>query len=317
MSAAPNRRGVNNPGHVVALCGGVGGARLADGLAAVLPPDALTLIVNTGDDFEHWGLRIAPDLDTVMYTLAGVAPIERGWGLVDETFRAHAAVARLGGPAWFQLGDTDLGTHLVRTEALRSGDTLSQVTDRLRRALGVGPRLLPMADGPRPTTLETPDGTLSFQDWLVRERGLPPVDAVRFGGAPEPAPGVLDAIAAADLVVIGPSNPYVSIDPILALAGVREALARRPVVALSPIVAGRAVKGPLAEMIPRLASEPASAGAIRRHYGALLDAMVVESGDEALVTDIPVLSAQTVMGDRADRARLARELLDFAWGLAS
>lgn len=312
MSAAPAHRAAAAPGRVVALCGGVGGARLADGLAAALPPGALTLIVNTGDDFEHWGLCIAPDLDTVMYTLAGLAPVDRGWGLVDETFRAHAAVARLGGSSWFHLGDSDLGTHLVRTEALRRGDTLSQVTDRLRRALGVGPRLLPMADGPRPTTIVTPDGELSFQDWLVRERGLPPVDAVRFSGAPEPAPGVLDALAGADLIVIGPSNPYVSIDPILALTGVREALARRPVVALSPIVGGRAVKGPLAEMIPRLASEPASAGAIRRHYGALLDAMVVEAGDEGLIADLPVLGAQTVMSDRADRARLARELLDFA-----
>ncbi|MEZ4268970.1 MAG: 2-phospho-L-lactate transferase [Myxococcota bacterium] len=317
MSAPSPRRGLEHPGRVVALCGGVGGARLADGLAAVLPPESLTLIVNTGDDFEHWGLRIAPDLDTVMYTLAGLAPVDRGWGLTDETFRAHAAVARLGGPSWFHLGDTDLGTHLVRTAALRDGATLSEVTDRLRLALGVGPRLVPMADSPRPTTIVTPAGELSFQDWLVRERGAPPVDAVRFGGLPQPAPGVLESLDAADLVVLGPSNPYVSIDPILALTGVRDALSRRPVVALSPIVSGRAVKGPLAEMIPRLASEPASAGAIRRHYGPLLNAMVVEAGDEGLVADLPVLGTQTVMGDRADRARLARELLDFAWAIPS
>jgi LPPG:FO 2-phospho-L-lactate transferase len=304
------------PGRVVALCGGVGGARLADGLAQVLPPDALTLIVNTGDDFTHWGLHIAPDLDTVMYTLAGLAPLDRGWGLADETFRAHAAVARLGGPAWFQLGDTDLATHLVRTEALRAGATLTAITDQLRRALGVGPRLLPMADAPRPTTIVTPAGPLSFQDWLVRERGQPLVDAVRFGGTPAASPEVLESLDAADLIVIGPSNPYVSIDPILALPGVREAVLGRPAVALSPIVGGRAVKGPLAEMIPRLAAEPASAAAIRRHYGPLLAAMVVETGDESAITDLPVLPTRTVMTDRADRARLAHELLDFAWTLA-
>ncbi|MCB9729690.1 MAG: 2-phospho-L-lactate transferase [Deltaproteobacteria bacterium] len=308
MSASPPGTGP----RVVALCGGVGGARLADGLAAALTADALTLIVNTGDDFEHWGLRVAPDLDTVMYTLAGLAPVERGWGLEGETFHAHAAMARLGAPAWFHLGDTDLATHLVRTEALRQGATLSEVTERLRRALGVAVRLLPMADGPRPTTVLSEGRTLSFQDWLVLERGAPPVDALRFGGSPDPAPGVLDALEAADLVVLAPSNPYVSIDPILALSGVQAALERRPVVAVSPIVSGRAVKGPLAEMIPRLASEPASAGAIRRHYGPLLDAVVVEAGDEGQVTDLPVLGTRTVMGDRSDRARLARELLAFA-----
>lgn len=300
--------------RVVALSGGVGGARLVEGLGAVLAPGDLTVVVNTGDDFHHWGLQICPDLDTVMYTLAGLACTEQGWGLAGETFHALAMVERYGGEAWFRLGDRDLATHLVRTQALRAGRSLTAITAELCRALGVGQRVLPMSDAPCPTMIETADGTLSFQDWLVRKRGQPPVVRVRSESF-LPAPGVLDAIAEADVVVIGPSNPYVSIDPILGQGGIRDAVAARKVVAVSPIVGGKAVKGPLAGMIATLAGRPASAVAIRDHYGDLLRGFVLEEGDEA-PADLPVLRTSTVIPDASSRARLAREVLMFARELA-
>jgi LPPG:FO 2-phospho-L-lactate transferase len=293
---------------VVALSGGVGGARFLDGLARV--GMSLTAIVNTGDDFEHLGLYVSPDLDTVMYTLAALGDEERGWGLKDESFRALETVRRYGGPDWFALGDRDLGTHLVRTAALRAGQSLSQVTERLCRALGITARVLPMADGPCRTVIETPEGPLPFQDWFVGRRAQPEVRRVRFEGQPPPAPGVLEAIAHCEVALIGPSNPYVSIDPILSLAGVREALAKKAVVAVSPIVGGRAVKGPLGTMIPQLTGQPASAAAVARHYGPLLSAMVVERGDE--IDGVRCLATDTVMKTRDDRLRLAREVLAFA-----
>ena len=298
---------------IVALSGGVGGARFLDGLARVVDGDSLCAIVNTGDDFVHLGLSVSPDLDTVMYTLSGVGDEVRGWGLTDETFAAMSMVARYGGPDWFGLGDRDLATHLLRTEALRKGTTLTAVTGRLCAALGITARILPMADTPRATMIETvSDGTLSFQDWFVRHRAVPGVRSVRFDGACEPAPGVLEAIATCDVVFIGPSNPYVSIDPILTLTGVRDALSRKTVIAVSPIVGGRAVKGPLATMIPELTGAPPSAGAIASHYAGLVRAMIVERGDESSVRDLPVLATATVMGSRDDRARLAREAIAFA-----
>jgi LPPG:FO 2-phospho-L-lactate transferase len=302
---------------VVALSGGVGGAKLVDGLAQVLPPGALTTIVNTGDDFVHWGLAICPDLDTVMYTLAGLAHPEQGWGLAGETFGALAMVERLGGPAWFRLGDRDLGTHLARSARLAAGASLSAITDELRRALGVATRILPATDATRPTRLDTrADGTLDFQEWLVRRRGAPEVTRVWWPGAiPRAAPGVLEAIADADAVVIGPSNPYVSIDPILTVDGVRAAIASKPVVAVSPIVAGAAVKGPLAAMIPALAGCAPSPAAIGAHYGELLRGIVIERGD-APPAGLPALPASTIMKDRADRARLAAEVIAFAEVLA-
>ncbi len=295
--------------RVLALSGGVGGARLVDGLAAVLDPADLDVVVNTGDDFVHLGVAISPDLDTVMYTLAGLAHPEQGWGLSGETFGAMAMVERLGGPTWFRLGDRDLGTHLVRTARLLAGETLTAITADLCRALGVGPQLLPMCDTPRPTRLQTDEGVLDFQGWLVGRRGAPRVTRVFWEGSSAPAPGLLPAIDAADVVVIGPSNPYVSVDPILALDGVREALGRRPVVAVSPLVGGRAVKGPLAAMTEPLEGRPPGAAAIAAHYGDLLRGLVVEHGDAA---PLRVLQTSTVMGGRADRARLAREVLDFA-----
>ncbi len=310
--------------RVTVLSGGVGGARFLDGVVRALDPGAVTTIVNTGDDLEHLGLFVCPDLDTVMYTLADLGDAERGWGLRGETWHAMEAVRAFGGPTWFNLGDRDLGTHLVRTAALRAGEPLSAITARLCAAVGISARVLPMTDGACRTMIDTQaHGTLAFQDWLVRERA-PAVVRVRFEGSPPPAPGVLAAIAEADFVLVGPSNPYVSVDPILSIAGVREALARKTVVALSPIVGGRAVKGPLAEMIPVLGGREASAGAIAAHYaavpgrgqgGGLLAGMVVERGDEGGIAG-PVLASETVMRDRDDRVRLGREVLAFAARLA-
>jgi LPPG:FO 2-phospho-L-lactate transferase len=297
--------------RVAVLSGGVGGARLLAGLADVLSSKELTAIVNTGDDFEHWGLSISPDIDTVVYTLAGLAHEERGWGLSDETFHALAAMRRLGGDDWFQLGDRDLAMHLERTRLLRAGESLTQVTKRLLGALGVLARVLPMADEPVRTLIETDDGTLPFQEWFVRRRAAPTVRRVRFDGAKRTTQAVLAALDEAELVVIGPSNPYVSIDPILSLDGVVDALGRARVVAVSPIVGGRAVKGPLGGMIESLAGRPASAAAVAAHYGELLDGFVVERGDDAGLA-VPALATSTVMQGRADRRRLAEELLAFA-----
>ena len=303
--------------RVVCLSGGVGGARFLHGLARALPPGDLAAIVNTGDDFVHWGLDVSPDLDTVMYTLAGLAHEERGWGLAEESWATLSAMQRYGAPDWFSLGDRDLATHLVRSEALRLGESLSEITTRLSTALGVKTRIVPMSDHKVRTRIETRDhGTLAFQDWFVRLRAAPPVVAVRFDATPPPAPAVLPLLAEAELVLVGPSNPYVSIDPILALPGVRETLARRRFVAISPVVSGAAVKGPLAEMIRALRGEAPTAGAVAAHYGASLSGMVDEHGDEASVRGVPTLGASTVMRTRADSERLAREVLTFARGLS-
>lgn len=312
MSASTFRR-------VVCLSGGVGGARLLHGLSRALPEETLTVVVNTGDDFRHWGLYISPDLDTVMYTLSGLGHEARGWGLAEETFGALAMVKRYGGADWFGLGDRDLGTHLVRTEALARGETLSAVTARLFHALGVRTRVLPMTDAPCRTMIDTEtEGTLPFQEWFVKRRTAPAVKRVWFEGSRTPAPGVLEAIATADVCIIGPSNPYVSVDPILAQDEVREALERKLVVALSPIVGGQAVKGPLAEMIRALAGEEPSPAAIVRHYRGLLRGIFVEAGDEgqAAWEVCAVRGGSTIMTDRAASLRLARELLDFAATLA-
>jgi LPPG:FO 2-phospho-L-lactate transferase len=298
--------------RIVALSGGVGGARLVHGLDRALD-GALTTVVNTGDDFEHWGLHVSPDCDTVMYTLADLAHEERGWGLAEESFHALERVRRYGGPDWFALGDRDLATHILRTDALRKGEPLGAITARLSGALGVRSAIVPMADGPCRTLIDTvADGTFSFQDWFVLKRAALPVRAVRFEGDPPAAEAAIAAVRGADLVVFGPSNPYVSIDPILTRAGMREALAGKPVVAVSPIVGGKAVKGPLGSMIPELTGAPASVAAIVKHYGGLLAGVVVERGDERDVTGTPVLATDTVMTTRADSLRLAREVLAFA-----
>ena len=302
--------------HVAYLSGGVGGARLLDGLARVLRPEQLSAIINTGDDLTHWGLRICPDIDTVLYTLSGLGDAKRGWGLRGESFRALEGVARYGGERWFQLGDRDLATHIVRSERLRAGQSLTAVTEQLARALGIGCAVLPMCDEPRETCIESEqDGVLGFQEWLVHRRAEPRVRAVRLRGEAQPTPQVLAALGRAELVVIGPSNPYVSVDPIITLPGLRAALAGKRIVALSPIVGGKAVKGPLAEMIPALAGRPASAAAIAAHYAPLLGGMVVEHGDGAELEGLRVLETDTIMHDRRARVRLARELLAFAAGL--
>lgn len=310
-------------GSVVALSGGVGGARLVHGLAMALPADALSVVVNTGDDFVHWGLTICPDLDTVMYTLADLSDRERGWGLAGETFSALAMVERYGGPSWFMLGDRDLGTHLVRTQALAAGQSLTQATLHACRALGVGPRLLPMADLPRPTHIITADGrALIFQEWFVRER-CPAVARVESRGTDQPAEAALAAIERADLIIIGPSNPYVSIDPILSLSGVREALRGKLVVAVSPIVEGRAVKGPLAEMLQTVDSAQPGAAAVlahyQRRYGDIISGFVVAPGDidecAPLIERARLFGTDIIMRDLPGRERLAREVLAFAGAL--
>jgi LPPG:FO 2-phospho-L-lactate transferase len=303
----------SRPGCVVYLSGGVGGARFAHGLARVLPPERLTLIVNTGDDFSHWGLAISPDLDTVMYSLADLADVARGWGLSGETFEALAGVVRYGGESWFQLGDRDLATHLMRTQWLGAGQTLTEVTARLCRGLGVQAQILPMSDQPCQTMIDTEQaGTLMFQHWLVQQRAQPAVRRVWFRGEPQASSAVLAALEAAEYAIIGPSNPYVSIDPILALPGVRERLAALRVVAVSPIVHGQAIKGPLATMLQTLAGVTPSARSIVHHYAPLLAAMVVERGDEAGITELPVLATSTIMHTRDDSRTLAQHVLQFA-----
>jgi LPPG:FO 2-phospho-L-lactate transferase len=301
---------------VVALSGGVGGARFAYGLSRALDPGVLTVIVNTGDDFVHWGLSVCPDIDTVLYTLSELSDDERGWGLAGETFETLGRVRRFGGTDWFMLGDKDLATHIARTEALARGKTLTEVTAHFAEVLGTRARVVPMADGPCRTMIETEtDGTLPFQEWFVGRRAAPRVRQVTFQGDPPAAPAALAAIAAADAVIVGPSNPYVSIDPILSRAGMRDRLRGKRVVAVSPIVGGRAVKGPLAEMIDSLAGRPPSAKAVADHYGDLLSGFVVENGDEGAISPLPVLATNSVMRSRDERVTLAREVLAFAAGL--
>jgi LPPG:FO 2-phospho-L-lactate transferase len=298
--------------RVVLLSGGVGGARFLDGLSRALGPESLTAIVNTGDDFEHLGLHVAPDLDTCMYTLAGLADEARGWGLAGETFAALERLGAMGEDDFFRLGDKDLATHLFRTARLRRGERLTTVTRELCVKNGVAHRLLPACDVPRPTIVTTHErGDEHFQHWLVRHRAEGTLERIRFEGPDVASPEALDALDHASLVVVAPSNPFVSIDPILSLQGVRERVESRPCVAVSPLVSGKAVKGPLAEMIPALLGRPASSEAIADHYGRLLGGFVVEPGDASPV--VPrVLETPVVMKDREDRARLAREVLRFA-----
>ena len=297
------------------LSGGVGGARFACGVVDVAGAAATTVIGNVGDDVEVLGLHISPDLDSILYALAGLADDRRGWGRSDETWRALETVGTLGGEDWFALGDRDLGLHLVRTEALRAGEPLSQVTARLSEALGVGTRLLPATDDRLRTWLETPTGTFPFQEWFVARGHRDPVDALRFEGeeAAQPAPGVLDAITGADLILLAPSNPYVSVGPILAVRELRDALIRRnvPSVAVSPLIGGRAVKGPADRMLQRLAG-----GASPRHvascYPGLIDAIVVDEADaddlDGLGIVRPIVT-RTLMRDEDARRRLAEAAL--------
>jgi LPPG:FO 2-phospho-L-lactate transferase len=303
---------------IVALAGGVGGAKLAHGLAQILPPEDLTIIVNTGDDFEHYGLYISPDLDTVCYTLAGLANPETGWGRVDETWGAIENAKRLGGPDWFNLGDQDLGTHLERTRRMKEGQTLSQITRDFCQAWGVGPTVLPMSDQPVRTIVETDQGELAFQEYFVHHRCEPKVKGFRFEGIDQAkaAPDALEALEAADAVVICPSNPWVSIDPILnVLALTPPPLPWEegtPVVAVSPIIGGKAVKGPAAKMYAELGIKP-SALAVAQHYRGLLSGFVLDNVDAELANtiEIPTLTTDTLMNLLTKRAQLARDVLHF------
>ena len=309
-------------GHVLALSGGVGGAKLAAGLAAVLAPEDLTTAVNTGDDFEHLGLTICPDIDSVVYALAGLNDTQRGWGVIDESWRAMERLGALGEDTWFNLGDRDMAMHLARSWRLRAGETLSHVTARLTGALGIAHRVVPMADMALRTQVETEQGWLDFQHYFVREQCRPVAKAIRFAGTPgaAPSPGLADALGRPDLaaVVLCPSNPFLSVDPILAVDGVREALlARRvPFVAVSPLVGGKALKGPLGKLLGELGHE-SSNRAIAAHYAGLIDHLVIDESDAADAEDlramgVSVTIAGTVMCDAADRVRLARVALSAA-----
>lgn len=302
--------------NVIALAGGVGGAKLADGLAQVLPPEDLTIIVNTADDFEWYGLHISPDLDTVMYTLAGAANPVTGWGLAGDTFQALEMLGRYGQEIWFHVGDGDLATHVLRTHWLREGLTLTAVTGALAHALGVQVTILPMSDAPVRTVVETDEGPLPFQEYFVRRAWQPVVRSIRFEGvgAARPTFAVMATLRSADAVILCPSNPFVSIGPILALPGVREALRNAPrVVAVSPIVGGQALKGPAAKMMAEL-GQPISPVSVAQGYGDFLSGFVLDWADQAEADRIAAMGIRpfvtdTIMRDRADRARLAREIL--------
>jgi LPPG:FO 2-phospho-L-lactate transferase len=313
-------------GHVVALCGGVGGAKMAFGLSRLLAPDDLTIVVNTGDDFEHLGLSVSPDIDTVAYTLANLSDRERGWGLAGETWNFMAGLRRLGGEDWFQLGDHDLAMHVERTRRLAAGETLSAVTQALTRQLGLTHTIVPMADHPVRTFVDTIDGPLAFQHYFVREQCRPAVRAVRYVGAEEASlsPGAGAALARPDLaaILICPSNPYLSIGPILATPGVREAImsAGAPCVAVSPIVGGEALKGPSAKMMREMGVTPTPLS-VAAYYGALIDGLVLDTIDSDQTEAIEALGmaalvTQTVMRGDEDRIALARDALIFAGSLA-
>lgn len=307
---------------IVALAGGVGGAKLALGLATVVSPSDLTVVVNTADDFEHMGLAICPDLDTVMYTLAGLDNPDMGWGQRGETWNFMEATDRLGGETWFRLGDRDLATHVQRSGRLAKGAALSQVTGAMSKALGIAASILPMSDDPVRTLVDTDEGTLGFQHYFVRRRCEPRVRSLRFEGAARarPAPGVLEALSNPKLqaIVICPSNPYVSIDPILAVPGLRQALEQRrvPLVAVSPIVGGKAIKGPAAKMMAELGADVSALG-IAKHYRGLVDGLVIDDADMAHAPDIVRLGilphvTDTIMWDIAKKRHLAAETLALA-----
>jgi LPPG:FO 2-phospho-L-lactate transferase len=310
---------------VFALAGGVGGAKLAAGLQDALPAGDLTVVVNTADDFDLWGLRICPDLDTVMYTLADLANPETGWGVARESFGTLGMLARYGEDTWFKLGDRDLATHILRTFRLRAGEPLTRITADLSAALGVKSAILPMCDEPVATVLETPDGPLEFQEYFVRRGQKDEVLGVELRGIEDARPTnvVLEVLAGADLVVFCPSNPLVSIGPILAVPGMRKALASSsaPRIAVSPIVGGRALKGPADKMLYSLGHEVSATG-VARMYEGLVDGMVIDRVDEEERSEIEalgmrVLATDAIMRDSHDRTRLAREVLGFGTGVVS
>jgi LPPG:FO 2-phospho-L-lactate transferase len=306
--------------RVTALAGGTGAAKLLRGLAACLPPRELTIIGNTGDDTEVWGLHVSPDLDTVTYALGGVLDVARGWGRAEETFRCRDVMATLGAPAWFSLGDRDLAVHLTRTAALRAGETLSAITARLSAAFGVTSRVLPMSDQPVRTHVVTTEGPRLFQEYFVRDRAMGDVIRVEYDGAPaaRPAPGVREAIAGADLVVVCPSNPVTSVGPILAVPGISEALAstRAPVVGVSPIIGGAPVSGPAGRLMQARGLEVSPLG-LAAAYTPWLRALLIDDQDRALADALAARGVRAVvtdvmMPDHAREQALARRVLEAA-----
>jgi len=301
--------------RVALLSGGVGGARFARGLQAVLEPGDLTVIGNVGDDVEALGLHVSPDLDSIIYALAGLHDQERGWGRAGESWTALESAGAWGGESWFRLGDLDIGLHLVRTQALRAGEPLSAITERLAEAAGLATRIVPATDDPLRTTVVTPAGTFGFQEWFVGRGHRDEVDDVRFEGAESarPAPRVVHAIQDADAILIAPSNPYVSIHPILAVREIHDAVASRTVrcVAVSPLVGGRAVKGPADRMLSRMAG-----GTTPRHvaerYHALIDALVIDESDAPAEAGVATVMTRTLMTDLEAAARLAEVTLEAA-----
>jgi LPPG:FO 2-phospho-L-lactate transferase len=292
------------------LSGGVGGAKFVRALVETLGGDAVTAIVNVGDDVEVLGLHVSPDVDSVVYALAGLHDEQRGWGRADESWNALETVRALGGESWFALGDRDLGLHVVRTQALRRGEPLSAITSRVARALGVRATILPATDDRLRTVVQTPAGEFDFQEWFVARRHADEVDAVRYDGEAAPAPGVHDAMDRADLLLLAPSNPYVSIGPILAVTGIRNALAARrvPCVAVSPLVGGRAVKGPADRMLMRLAGGTTPAH-VASCYPGLIDALVVDESDDVEGLDVQPVVTRTLMVDAESRRRVAEAAL--------
>lgn len=304
---------------VLALSGGVGGAKLALGLARVLSPGALTVVANTGDDFEHLGFHISPDIDTLIYTLAGIQNPETGWGRADETWSFMGALGELGGETWFKLGDRDLAVHVERARRLRAGEPLSAITAGIAQSLGISSRIVPMTDDPVRTRVMTPDGPMDFQRYFVEAQCAPQVTGFHFAGAAdaEPHADVLIALSDPELraVIICPSNPYISVDPMLALPRLRAALAAcaAPVIAISPIIGQQAVKGPTAKMMAELGHK-VDAVTVAKHYGDLIDGFVVDTVDASAATEIavPVMVRPILMRNLSDREQLAAAVLEFA-----
>ncbi len=302
-------------GRIVVLTGGVGGAKLVLGLAQIVRPERMTAVVNTGDDFTHLGLSVSPDIDTLLYTLSSKANVAQGWGREGESWSFMAALRTLGGADWFQLGDGDLALHVLRTAALAQGETLSTIVAGFARSWGIGTEILPMSDHRVATVLTTDVGELAFQDYFVARRCAPVVSAIRFAGAAEsvPAAGVLAALADAEVIVIAPSNPYLSVDPILAVPGIAAALraALAPVVAVCPVIGGKAVKGPTAKLMAELGIE-VSPRAIAAHYAGVIDGLLVDERDRPGELGVAFAQADTLMHSLEDKARVARAVMDFA-----
>lgn len=308
---------------IVVLTGGTGGAKFIEGLSQVVPPSEITAVVNTGDDLVWWGLHVSPDLDSITYALAGLLSRDCGWGVQGDTFHCLEAIGRLGAPTWFQLGDRDLATHLVRSELLAAGKTLSQATEAIARSLAIASRILPMTDSRVETRVMTQMGELTFQEYFVRERFQPPVRGVTFvrAEAALPAPGVVEAIETADVVLIAPSNPVTSIGPILAVPGIREALGHTsaPVAAVSPIVGGRAISGPAGNLM-KAQGLPVSVEGVARCYSSFLDVLIVDDRDAAPSLEslgIRLCSTNIIVQSASSKAELARATLAAARGGAA